>query len=226
MLRAALVIGLGWVLMAAVAGLGHAFALTIMLPSTTAILVCQVAFDRERSLPAGLAVAIILGYLEDLHQGLPTGTLSLSFGLVYLAFAWLSLRVQAEGTIVRAIAAGLACLAADLLTWAILVSLADPLDLSRPALQSGLRTLHWHALATMLAAPAVWGMIAGLGALIRRIGAQGTPRPHHGAPAPGPAPRLAPRFGQRLGPRSLLSPGSTASPPASPPPAPRLACPP
>lgn len=190
MLRAALVIGLGWVLMAAVAGLGHAFSLTVMLPSTTTILVCHLAFDRDRSLPAGLAIAIVLGYLEDLHQGLPTGCLSLAFGVTYLALSWLSLRVQAEGAIVRAVAAGLACLAVDLLTWAILGGMADILDLSRPALRVGLGALHWHALATMLAAPAVWGMIAGLEALIRRLGGSGGAQSRPLAPS---LPRLAGR---------------------------------
>ena len=169
MLRASLLIALGWALSAGIAGLSHAFSLTLVLPATSVILLCHVAFDRERTLPAGMAIAIILGYLEDLHQGLPTGTLALAFGLVYLALAWLSLRLAVQGNVVRALTALCACFAVDLLTWLILVLLADPLGISREGLRSGLQMIHWHALATMLAAPAVWGMIAGLDALIARL---------------------------------------------------------
>ena len=168
MLRASLLIALGWILSAGIAGLSHAFAITLMLPATSVILLCHVAFDHERSLPAGLTVAIILGYLEDLHQGLPTGTLTLSFALVYLVLSWLSLRLAVSGNMFRALTALVACFAVDLLTWAILMVLADPLGISREGLKSGLRMIHWHALATMLAAPAVWGMIAGLDAFVRR----------------------------------------------------------
>lgn len=168
MLSASLLIALGWILTAGIAGLSHAFSITLVLPATSVILLCHVAFDRERSLAAGMTMAIILGYLEDLHQGLPLGTLTLAFALVYIALSWLSLRLAVSGSIVRALTALVACLAVDLLTWGILVALADPLGISREGLQSGLRMIHWHALATMLAAPAVWGMIAGLDAFVRR----------------------------------------------------------
>jgi len=167
-LRASLLIALGWILIAGIAGFSHAFGITLMLPATSVILLCHIAFDRERSLAAGMTLALILGYLEDLHQGLPTGTLTLAFSLVYLALSWLSLRLAVSGLVVRALTALIACFAVDLLTWGILIALADPLGISREGLRSGLAMIHWHALATMLAAPAVWGMIAQVDAFVRK----------------------------------------------------------
>ena len=194
MLRAAALIALGWILMAAVAGLGHAFGLTLALPATSVVLVTHLAYDRERSLPFGLAVVIALGYLEDLHQGLPTGALALAFALVYLLLAWTSLRLAPTGLVIRAITAGLACLLVDLLTWVILTLLADPLGVAREGLAAGLRTIHWHALATLLAAPAISGILGGLEGLARRPGARGAApgRPGPAAPRPGPL-RARPR---------------------------------
>ena len=118
-------------------------------------------------------MAIILGYLEDLHQGMPTGVLALAYALVFLALRWLGARLAVAGQLVRGLTALIACAAADLLTWAILAALSGPLEISRDALAGGLRMIHWHALATMLAAPAVWGMIARLDALITRMGGVG-----------------------------------------------------
>jgi hypothetical protein len=155
-MRAVLYTLLGWVLLAGVAGLGASFGLTVMLPATSAILLAHLAFSRELSLPTGLGVAIALGYLEDLHQGTPVGTLSLAHGVAYLLTVWAGTRIAVEGAIVRALAAGLVAALVDLLTFAELMLLADRLGINTRALVRALPVLRWHALATILAAPAVW----------------------------------------------------------------------
>jgi hypothetical protein len=165
MLRAVLYTLLGWLLLASVAGLGHSFGLTVMLPSTSAVLLVHLAFTRdpapraagpELALPLGLGVAISLGYLEDLHQGTPVGALSLAHGLAYLLAVWAGTRIAVEGAIVRALAAGVVTALVDLITFAELMLLADRLGIASGALVRALPMLRWHALATVLAAPAVW----------------------------------------------------------------------
>ena len=178
MVRALLYTFLGWTLLASVAGLGHSFGLTVMLPATTAILLAHLAFTRELSLPLGLAVAITLGYLEDLHQGTPVGALSLAHGVAYLLTVWAGTRIAVEGAIVRALAAGVVAALVDLLTFAELMLLADRLGIATRALVHALPVLRWHALATVLAAPAVW-LLADilLGLWDRLLGRNQLPRP-------------------------------------------------
>lgn len=161
MLRALAYVLLGWLLLASVAGLGHSLGLTIMLPATSAVLLVRLAFTRALTLPLGLAVALALGYLEDLHQGTPTGTLCLAHGLAYLLTVWAATRIAVEGPIVRAVACGLLAGAVDLLTLAELLLLAEPLGIDTRALFSAVPAIRWHVLATILAAPAV-GWLADL----------------------------------------------------------------
>ncbi len=156
MIRALIYTLLGWVLLASVAGLGHSFDLTVMLPATSAVLIAHLAFTRELSLPLGLAVAITLGYLEDQHQGTPIGTLSLAHGVTYLLTVWAGTRIAVEGAVVRALAAGVVVICVDLLTFGELVLLAQRIGVDKHALVQALPQLRWHALATVLAAPAVW----------------------------------------------------------------------
>jgi hypothetical protein len=156
MVRAVVTILLGWFLLASVAGLGHSLGLTIMLPATSAVLLARTAFARELTVPPGLAVALALGYLEDLHQATPIGTLTLAHGLGYLLMVWAATRLAVEGPIVRAFAAGLLACTIDLITFAELMALAEPLGIDPRALLNALPALRWHALATFLAAPSVW----------------------------------------------------------------------
>ncbi len=156
MIRAALYTLLGWTLLASVAGLGHSFGLTVMLPATSAVLLAHLAFTRELSLPLGVAVAVALGYLEDQHQGTPIGALSLAHGLAFLLTVWAGTRIAVEGAVVRALAAGLVAVLIDLITFGELMLLAQRLGVDSRALVHALPQLSWHALATVLAAPAVW----------------------------------------------------------------------
>jgi hypothetical protein len=55
----------------------------------------------------------------------------------------------------------------DLLTWAILMALAEPLNLRREALASSLLDARWHALATLLVAPPLWALIERVFAVLR-----------------------------------------------------------
>ncbi len=147
---------LGWLLIAAVASLGHVFHLSVMLPSTTAVLLVHLAFSREGTLPAKLAIAALLGYLEDLHQGAPLGTLMLAHQLCFLALHWAAARLALHGWLSRAFAALAAVALIDLATWATLMVLAEPLRIPREALMGALWQSRWHLLATFLIAHPVW----------------------------------------------------------------------
>ncbi|MFV8753035.1 hypothetical protein ACNOYE_21010 [Nannocystaceae bacterium ST9] len=147
---------LGWLAMAAVASFGHVAHLSVMLPSTTAVLLVHLAFAREGTLPAKLAIAAMLGYLEDLHQGAPLGTLMLAHQLTFLALHWSAGRLALHGWASRASAALVAVALIDLATWATLMVLAEPLRIPRDALMSALWQSRWHLLATFLVAHPVW----------------------------------------------------------------------
>lgn len=168
MFRALAYVILGWLLIATVPGLARVLEITVMLPSTTAVLIAHIAFSRdEHPTPVGLAIAIILGYLEDVHQGAPVGTLALAHGLSFLAMRWFSARIAVHGVITRSIAALVAIALVDLATWAILFTLADSLGIQREALNHGLWQTRWHALATFLVAHPVWMLIDTLFSLLR-----------------------------------------------------------
>jgi hypothetical protein len=172
--RALAYIVLGWLLLAAVAGLGHVFEVSIMLPSTTAVLLVHLAFSREGELPAKLAIATVLGYLEDLHQGGPLGTLILAHQLSFLALYWASGRLALHGWLSRAAAAMVAVAVIDLATWGILMVLADPMRIPRDALMVSLWQARWHLLATFLVAHPVWLLTEWL---LRRLRLEHTPTP-------------------------------------------------
>jgi cell shape-determining protein MreD len=159
MIRAFAYVVLGWLLLAVVGGLAEVLELTVMLPATSAVVITHVAFARSPSLPVGLAVGIALGYLEDLHQGAPVGTLTLAYGIAFLALRWFSGRFHIGGLTMRAMASLGAVILIDLLTLAILAALAEPLGLRREALWSSVSAARWHALATLLVAPPVWALL-------------------------------------------------------------------
>ena len=168
MFRALAYLILGWLLIAAVPGLARVLEITVMLPSTTAVLITHIAFAREEhSTPVGLAIAIALGYLEDVHQGAPAGTLALAHGLCFLAMRWFSARFALHGIITRSIAALVAIVLIDVATWAILFAIADALGIERNALNHALWQTRWHALATFLVAHPVWMLIDGLLRVLR-----------------------------------------------------------
>ncbi|MFO7562208.1 MAG: hypothetical protein R6X02_06165 [Enhygromyxa sp.] len=154
--RALAYIALGWLLMAAVAGLGHVFELSVMLPSTTAVLLVHLAFAREGELPAKLAIVTVLGYLEDLHQGAPLGILILAHQISFLALHWAAGRLALHGWLSRAAAATAAVGVVDLATFGILTVLAEPMRIPRDALLESLWQSRWHLLATFLVAYPVW----------------------------------------------------------------------
>lgn len=167
MLRWFTYVVLGWLLIALVGGLADVMDLTIMLPATSAVVVTHVAFARGASLPFGLAVAIALGYLEDLHQGAPIGTLCLAHAFAFLLLRWASARLHLRGWILRAVASTFAVVLVDALTWLTLFALAEPFGLRREALVASVTDARWHALATLLVTPPVWGLIERVFALLR-----------------------------------------------------------
>lgn len=182
--RALAYIALGWLLLAAVAGLGHVFELSVMLPSTTAVLLVHLAFapshdqnsERrgESELPAKLAIASVLGYLEDLHQGAPLGTLILAHQLAFLALHYASGRLALHGWFSRAAAAAVAVAVVDLATWGVLMVLAEPLRVPRDVLWPALWQARWHVLATFLVAQPTWTLTDWL---LRRLRLSREPTP-------------------------------------------------
>ena len=124
MFRAVAYLALGWFLLAVVGGLADVLDLTVMLPATSAIVLTHAAFSRNPSTVVGLALAVSIGYLEDLYQGAPVGTLSLAYALGFLALRWVAARVALTGWVMRAVACVAAVVVLDLLTWGILMALA------------------------------------------------------------------------------------------------------
>jgi len=167
MLRAFVYVVLGWLLIALTGGMADVLSLTVMLPATSVVIVTYAAFSPHTSVHAGLAVAIGLGYLEDLHQGAPIGTLALAHGLTFLLLRWASGRFAITGFIMRAVAGLLSAVLLDAVTLAILLVLADPLGVPREALLGVTSVLHWHVLATMLVAPPLWAGVDRLLAALR-----------------------------------------------------------
>ncbi len=167
MLRAFVYIVIGWVLIAVVGGLAEVFDLTVMLPATSAVIVTHVAFSRHASVPASLFVAVALGYLEDLHQGSPLGTLTLAYAVTYLALHWASARLALTGWVLRGLIALAAVVLVDVATFGVLMVMADAFEVQRDALVAALFGVHFHALATLLVAPPVWSLVDRTMALLK-----------------------------------------------------------
>ncbi|MBL4685571.1 MAG: hypothetical protein JKY37_13335 [Nannocystaceae bacterium] len=159
MLRAFVYIVLGWLLIALVGGMAEVLDVTVMLPATSAVIVTHVAFSRSASVPAPLCVAVALGYLEDLHQGAPIGTLTMAYAVTYLALRWVSARLALTGWVLQGLVALATVVFVDLVTFGVLIAMADAFGVRREALVTSLFSVHWHALATLLVAPPVWSLI-------------------------------------------------------------------
>ncbi|MBK6918869.1 MAG: hypothetical protein IPH07_15865 [Deltaproteobacteria bacterium] len=167
MLRAFTYLIVGWLLVAATGGLAEVLGLTIVLPATSAVVIAHAAFTGERELIPGLAVAVSLGYIEDLHQGAPVGVLSLSLAVAFLVLHWAAGRIAVRGWPMRALVSLMAVALIDAATLAILLALAEPLSVRTEALLPMLIGLRWHALATVLVAPPVWALLSRLFDLFR-----------------------------------------------------------
>jgi hypothetical protein len=158
---------IGWMLVAIVGGLADVLSLTVMLPATSAVILAHVAFSRATTLPSLLAIAIALGYLEDLHQGAPTGTLTMAHALAALALAWAADRLAVTGWATRLLAVALAVILTDALGLAVLLVLADALGARVGAVMASATVLPWHGLATLLVAPSVWVLLDRTFSLLR-----------------------------------------------------------
>ena len=156
MLRALAYLIVGWILIAVVGGLADVFMITVMLPATSVVVLTHIAFSRALPLTLGLALAIALGYLEDLHQGAPVGTLTLAYALAFIAMSWAAERIAVTGWPTRMLSAFVSVFVVDAFTAGILTALADPLGLRREALWASLWDARWHCIATALVAPPVW----------------------------------------------------------------------
>jgi len=167
MLRALTYLVAAWVLIALGGGLADVFMITVMLPATSVVVLTHIAFSRALPLTLGLALAIAFGYLEDLHQGAPVGTLTLAYAITFLGLSWSAERIAVSGWPTRMISAFVSIIVVDLLTAGILVALADPLGLRRDALWTSLWDARWHVFATTLVAPPIWTLFERLFALLK-----------------------------------------------------------
>jgi len=156
MLRALSYLIVGWVLIAVVGGLADVFMITVMLPATSVVVLTHIAFSRALPMTLGLALAVAFGYLEDLHQGAPVGTLTMAYAVTFIALSWAAERLAITGWPTRMLSAFVSVIVVDLVTAGILLALADPLGLRRDALWVALWDARWHAIATALVAPPVW----------------------------------------------------------------------
>jgi cell shape-determining protein MreD len=111
---------------------------------------------RDAGLPYGLAIAVVLGYLEDLHQGAPTGVLCLAHALLYMILHWASGRLALPTIATRAAAAAAAVAILDLVTFATLFGFAEQLELRRETLVAALQGTHWRMLVTAIGAYPIW----------------------------------------------------------------------
>jgi cell shape-determining protein MreD len=173
MLRAFTHLMVGWLLIATSGGLAEVLGLTIVLPATSAVVIAHAAFTGERALVPGLAVAVALGYVEDLHQGAPVGLLSLAFALTWLMLHWTAGRIAVRSWTMRALVSVLAVVLVDALTVIILLLLADTFAIRTDSLLPMLAAARWHAVATLLVAPPVWALLQRLFTLFRL---EGSPR--------------------------------------------------
>lgn len=158
MLRGFTYLIVGWLLIAVTGGFADVLGLSIVLPATSAVVIAHAAFTGERSLVVGLAVAVSLGYVEDLHQGAPVGTLSLAAAVTFLILHWAAGRFAVRGWPMRALVGVVAVILLDLVTMAVLFVMADKFGVRKPALVSMLIGMRWHAIATALVAPPVWAL--------------------------------------------------------------------
>jgi cell shape-determining protein MreD len=158
MIRIAAYVLLAWGLIALVGGMAEVMDVTVMLPATSAVLVAHAAFAGATPLTLGLGLAVTFGYLEDLHQGAPVGTLCLAHALTYLVLRWLARRLDSQSWFVRSSVAALAVSTVDLIAFVVLLVLADAFGVERDALITALWDVRWHALATALIAPPVWSV--------------------------------------------------------------------
>lgn len=167
MLRGLTYLIVGWLLIAIVGGLGDVFMLTVMLPATSVVVMTHIAFSRAMPLPYGLALAIAFGYLEDLHQGAPIGTLTMAYAISFLGLSWAAERLHVSGWLTRMLSAFAAVLLVDVLTLGILAALAGPFELRREALWTSVWDVRWHSVATALVAPPVWTLFERLFAVLK-----------------------------------------------------------
>ena len=167
MIRALTYLVVGWVLIAVVGGLADVFMITVMLPATSVVVLTHIAFSRALPLTLGLALAVAFGYLEDLHQGAPVGTLTLAYAVSFLGLSRAAERFAITGWPTRMLSAFLSVIVVDLLTAAILLALAEPLELRRDALVAALWDARWHCIATALVAPPVWTLFERLFTLLK-----------------------------------------------------------
>lgn len=165
MLRGVVYLVSGWLLLAFVGGMAEVLGLTVMLPATSAILLTHAAFGPI-SVPSGLAVAVALGYLEDLHQGAPIGCLTLSHALAFLGVRWAAQRFHIGNTLMQAAAGAAGILLVDAISGGILFTLSDAFGIRREALLASFVQVRWHVLGTALAAPVLW---LGLDLLLQRL---------------------------------------------------------
>ena len=99
----------GWFWIAATASISHVAGLTIFLPMLSVVVLAHSIFETEDPpLVESLAMAVMLGYLYDLHHGHPTGVMTLGHVLAVFGLRWAKVRLLFAGGASMAMLSGAA----------------------------------------------------------------------------------------------------------------------
>ncbi len=136
-------------------GLADALHGTVFVPAAPAILTVHLAWSGV-TLPMGVGLAILAGYLQDLDSGGVIGLSALAYGLAFVGLHRIARRISAPGAVGRALWSGLWTLLVDVWVAVGLYVLLPWVRLAHLAERSVWQGVFWHVAATALWAPAVW----------------------------------------------------------------------
>jgi cell shape-determining protein MreD len=158
----------GWIASAAVASLAHEAHFSLVLPQTSAILVVHSVFAFPHlTSRQHLAVAIALGYLDDLHHQAIIGSSTLAHVFAYALVAWIAPRISTQGQLVRMGVAGLASATIVLVIGCVSLLMAPRLGFSKETLLAAWPQGLWQVLATVLVTSPLWLVMDWLLRLVR-----------------------------------------------------------
>ncbi len=136
-------------------GLADAFALSVFVPEIPAILTTHLAWSGV-SLPFGLALAVLAGYVEDLDAGGIVGLSSLAYAVAFLGTYRLARRIAAPGTVGRVLWSAAFVAVVDAIVAAGIAAVLPWIPAGYVLSRSTWAATGLHVAATALWAPAVW----------------------------------------------------------------------
>lgn len=147
-------------------GLADAFGLTVFAPEVPAILTAQLAWSGV-TMPLGVGLAVLAGYVQDLDAGGVTGLGALAYGVGFVVLARLARRFAVPGAVGRLVVCAAFVAFVDLVVLVGMVAALPSVPGRRIWDPHAWDAVAWHVAATALAGPAVW-LVAEAAA--RRVG--------------------------------------------------------